>query len=58
LRCAGAIAGEGVDHPVEPPGNEPQLEPPQGASSLSQIGHGVITVPILPEVNWQELTRA
>ena len=51
LRSTGGITGEGVGHLVEPPGNEPQLKPPQGSGCLSHVGHGVVTAPTLPEVN-------
>ena len=51
LRSADGATGEGVCHLVEPPGDEPQLKPPQGAGCLSHAGQGVVIVPILPKVN-------
>jgi len=51
LRRADTITGEGVGHLIEPPGNEPQLKPPQGAACLSHLGYGVVTAPSLPAVN-------
>jgi hypothetical protein len=51
LRSADGSTGEGVGHLVEPPGNEPQLKPPQGSGRLAQTGEGVVIASILPEVN-------
>jgi len=51
LKSTGGITGEGVGQLIEPPGNEPQLKPPQGSGCLSHVGHGVVTAPILPQVN-------